>query len=190
MVSDLRHFLDLPSDAPGPARRLAEHLGDIVRAATAGDAQTAWETALACRRRPGHRACTGRMLVERTEPEAPIRWQCSVCHDAGLISNWESSPYDLRRRGIALAQTAHEIVISDYVAATLRVVLLLDADCERCVFRMRAHTDGAVLSATDDELDELIGYVAAEANHESNRRRQQRFDAAFEALQDAAGSRW
>ena len=40
----------------------------------------------------------------------------------------------------------------------------------------------------EEELDELIGFVAAEANHETNRRRQQRLDAAFNALNDAAES--
>jgi hypothetical protein len=43
LVTDLHHFLDPPEDTPGPARRLAEHLSNIVRAATAGDAGTAWE---------------------------------------------------------------------------------------------------------------------------------------------------
>jgi hypothetical protein len=37
-------------------------------------------------------------------------------------------------------------------------------------------------AATDDDLDELIGFVAAEANHEPNQRRRQRLDAAFDAL--------
>ena len=37
-ISDLYHFLDLPEGTPGPAHRMAEHLCDIVRAATAGDA--------------------------------------------------------------------------------------------------------------------------------------------------------
>ena len=46
MVADLHHFLDLPDDIPGPARRLAEHLSSIVRAATAGDVGTAWMSAL------------------------------------------------------------------------------------------------------------------------------------------------
>ena len=47
LVSDLNHFLDLPDDVPGPARRLAEHFGTIVRAATAGDgAGNPWTSAL------------------------------------------------------------------------------------------------------------------------------------------------
>jgi len=54
------------------------------------------------------------------------------------------------------------------------------------VFQIRAHHDGAILAATDDDLDELIGSVAAEANHQPNRRRQQRLDVALEALTTAA----
>ena len=185
LVSDLHHFLDLPEGTPGPARRLAEQLSSIVRAATAGDAGTAWESALPCRRRPGNRRCPGRMIVLRTEPAAPIRWQCGVCDDEGMISNWEDSPFDLRRRGLTLAGAVSEIVISDEVAAALRDLRLLDADCERLVFGIRAHHDGAILATTDDDLDELIGSVAAEANHEPERRRQQRLDAAFNELNAA-----
>jgi hypothetical protein len=81
------------------------------------------------------------------------------------------SPFDLRRRRLTLADHLTEIVISEDVAAALRELRLLDADCERLVFRIRAHNGRAVLSAADDDLDELIGFVAAEANHESNRRR-------------------
>ena len=184
-VTDLHHFLDLLEDTPGPARRLAEHLGNIVRAATAGDAATAWQTALPFRRRPANRRCPGRTIVQRAEPDAPIRWNCSVCDDDGVISNWQDTPFDLRRRQLTLAGDVHEILIADEVAAALRELRLLDPDSERLVFAIRGHTDGAILTATDDDLDELIGAVAAEANHESNRRRQQRLDAAFDALNEA-----
>jgi hypothetical protein len=128
LVTDLNQFLDLPQDTPSRARQLAGHLTNIVRAATAGDAGTVWETALPCRRRPGNRRCPGRMIVLRTETAAPIRWQCSVC----------------------------------------------------------AHSDHATLAASGDNLDKLIGFVAAEANNEPSRRRQQRLDAAFDALSGAA----
>lgn len=186
LISDLHHFLGLPEDAPGPAHRLAEHLGDIVRAASAGDAGTAWESALPCRRRPDNRRCPGRMVVSRTELAKPIRWQCRVCGDDGVTSNWADSPFDLRRRLPALVGGLNEIVIPDQVAAALRELSLLDSDGERLVYRIRAHHDGAVLDADADELDELIGSVAAEANHEPDRRRRQRLDAAFETLEAAA----
>jgi hypothetical protein len=186
LVSDLHHFLDLTQDTPGPARRLAQHLSNIVRAATAGDAGTAWESALPCRRRPANRRCPGRMIVQRTQAGAPIRWQCSVCADEGVISNWEDSPFDLRRRGLTLAGALHEIVIPDQVAAVLRDLRLLDTDCERLVFRIRPNHHSATLAASAEDLDELIESVAAEANHEPNRRRQQRLDDALDMLNTAA----
>lgn len=191
MVTDLQHFLDLPLDAPGPARRLAEQLGDLVSAATAGDAVTAWESALPCRRRPGHHACPGRMVLHRDfEVSVPIRWQCSGCGDQGRISNWADSPFDLRLRRLARAEPVHETLIPTDVAATLRELHLLDVDCQRLVFRIYPHATGeVVLPATKDGLEELIGSVAAEANHETDRRRRRRLDVAFEALNDAVGSK-
>ncbi len=187
LVADLHHFLDLPDDTPGPARRLAGHLSGIVRAATAGDAGTAWGSALPCRRRPGNRSCPGRMIVLRPEPPAAIHWTCSTCDDDGVISNWVGSPHDLRRRRLTLAGRRNAIAITDEVASALRDLRLPDADSERVVFTIRADGGRIVLTATDDELDALVGLVAAEANHEPNRRRQQRLDAAFHAL-GAAGS--
>ena len=186
MVTDLHHYLDLPVDAAGPTRRLAEQLSSIVRAGTAGDVATAWETALPCRRRPGNRRCTGRIVVRReTEASTPIRWHCSACGDEGVISNWADSPFDLRPRRLTRADDVHEVVITADVAATLRELQLLDPDCERIVFRIRAHDQGAALTATDDDLEQLVESVAAEANHEPHRRRQRRLDTAFDALNDA-----
>ena len=147
---------------------------------------TAWESALPCRRRPaGRRRHGSAMIVLRTEPTAPIRWQCSACDDEGIISNWADSPFDLRRRRLTLAHPVYEIVIPNEVAAVLRELQLPDADCERVVFRIRAHDGGAVLPTTGDDLDELIGFVAAEANHEPSRRRRQRLDTALDALSNA-----
>jgi hypothetical protein len=186
LVSDLSHFLDLPADTPGPASALAGQLSDIVRAATAGETGNAWETALPCRRRPGNRRCPGRVTVMRAAAEAPIRWQCTLCGDQGIISNWQDSAFDLRRRQLTLAQPVTQIAISYQTAAALRDLQLLDRDCERLVFAARAQGDHAVLAVTDNDLDELAGSVAAEANHEPGRSRQQRLDAAFDALTSQA----
>ena len=64
--------------------------------------------------------------------------------------------------------------------------MLFRSDCERVVFRIRAHDGGAVLPATSEDLDKLTGFVAAGANHEPSRRRQQRLGTAFDALSNAA----
>ncbi len=185
-VSDLRHFLDLPDDVPGPARKMAEQLGKVVRAATAAEAGAAWVSALPCRRRPGRRPCPGRIAVYRPDLPARIEWRCTSCGDEGVISGWEGTYFDLRApRPSRHDGVVVEVVISDDVAAALRDLRLLDAECERLVFGARAADDGVALAADDEELDELIGFVAAEANHEPNRRRQQRLDRAFAVLSDA-----
>ncbi|ABH00901.1 hypothetical protein RHA1_ro11254 (plasmid) [Rhodococcus jostii RHA1] len=78
-----------------------------------------------------------------------------------------------------------QLRIPDDVAATRRGIVLLDTDCERVVYRASVQGDDLSLPAGDDEIEELIGYVAADANHEPNRRRQ-RLDAAFTVLSEAA----
>jgi hypothetical protein len=185
-VSDLHHFLDLPDDIPGPARRMAEHLGGIVRAGTAGDVGPAWESALPCPRRPGHRPCPGRMIVQRADPLAPIQWACSVCNDQGVISNWQDTPFDLRSRELAAAEPGTQIVITAGVAGALRDLPLLDLASQRRVFGIRGRGDACVLTTTVEELTGLTGRIAAEAKHEPNQRRRHRFEAAMNALNGAA----
>jgi hypothetical protein len=165
---------------------MAEHLTLIVRAATAGDAGASWVTALPCRRRPGRRTCPGHIEVVRIDVPASIQWRCTSCGDEGVISGWEQSPFDLRShrtdndRGDLL-----EVKIDEDVAATLRGLMLLDTTSERVVFRARPAASCVVLTSTIDHLGELIEYVAAEADHEANRRRRRRLDSAFEALKQA-----
>jgi hypothetical protein len=187
LVSDLRHFLDLPEHTPAPALQLAGHLRDIVRAATAGEEGTGWVSALPCRRRPGNRRCQGRICVQRTDGQAPIGWECTACGDAGTVSGWQDTPYDLTNGHGVSAGTALDITVSDDVVAGLRETLLLDTDCECVVYGARTDRARTVLSATDEQLDELLGCLAAEANHEINRRRRQRLDAAHDELSSAQG---
>jgi len=185
-VSDLRHFLDLPDDSPGPARRMADHLASVVRAATAAKAGTPWESALRCQRRPGHQACPGHIAVFRADLPAPIEWQCTECGDDGVISGWEDSYFDLREPRSEPAEGVQlDIVVGDEVAAALRDLTYLDTDCERMVFRARAIHGEIVITGAENAIDELIDAVAAEANHETNRSRRKRLDAAFSALSEA-----
>lgn len=166
---------------------MAEQLGFVVRAGTAGPTGVWWVSALPCRRRPGRRLCLGHLSVLRGDDEAPIEWSCPACGDEGTISGWQNSPFDLRqawaRPGLS-GQTVG-VSVSEGTAATLRSMMLLDPDSERLVFQTQAGEDGLVMAATEEDLEELIGFVAAEANHETNKRRQRRLDAAFIELSDA-----
>ncbi|KDE97169.1 conserved hypothetical protein [uncultured Mycobacterium sp.] len=191
LVADLHHFLDVGPETPGPARKLAEHLSAIVAAASAGDAHIRWETALPCRRRPANRACLGRITVACAQPEQPIDWCCSHCGDHGTISNWAASIYDLRRQQLSATEPVRDIVVDAATAAVLRSLPFLDKDCQRAVFAIRAYDESLHLALTDTELDELIDALAAEANHEPNRRRQRQLDSAYDHLAAATGQpRW
>jgi hypothetical protein len=124
--------------------------------------------------------------VFRTDVPASAERRCTSCGDEGVISGWEAAPFDLRPRH--LDQRSGDRVrvdITAEVAATLRGLTLVDTDSERLVFRAQVVNEGIVLVGNGDELDELIGYVAAEANHEGDRRRQKRLDTAFAVLNDA-----
>ncbi len=102
-----------------------------------------------------------------------------------MISGWERSPFDLRPRSTDPGPTdVLRVVIPAEVAATLRTLMVVDSASERLVFRARVSEEGIVLAGDEDALDDLIGYVAAEANHEEDRRRQKRLDAAFGVLND------
>ena len=185
-VADLRHFLDMPEDVPGPARRMAEHLTLIVRAATAGEGGQPWVSALPCRRRPGRRPCPGHFALLRADVPPSIEWRCIACGDNGVIRGWEGSVFDLRpRRPELVSIPSIRMVVPPEVAATLRDLRLVDTAGERLAFRARLAEDahGAVLAAAEDDLEELLGYVAAEANHEKDRRRQ-KLDQAFQALKN------
>lgn len=127
-------------------------------------------------------------MITRTAPDAPINWACDTCGDAGTVTNWAESLYDLRRRGgLSVAADVRAITLDDDTAAALRDLQLLDPECERLVFAMRADRSAVVLVASPDELDDLINAVAAEANHEPSPSRQRRLDAAFTVLDRAAG---
>ncbi|MFZ2527484.1 MAG: DUF3024 domain-containing protein [Rhodococcus sp. (in: high G+C Gram-positive bacteria)] len=181
-VTDLEHVLYLPEDAPGPARRLAEQTWAIVRAATTGAAATRWVSALPCRRRPGHRPCPGRIVVFRGDPPQPIEWVCSSCGDDGMISHWAGSPFDLHGIGPDPDLPTYPVTVSDATLTALRGIDLLDVDCEHAVFAARFDDGHCVLPVSDDVLDEIVNYVAGEANNESDRRRRRRLDAAYDEL--------
>ena len=179
----------MPEDVPGAARGMAELLTMIVRAATAGEGGQPWVSALPCRRRPGRRPCPGHFALFRSDVPPSIDWRCTACGDDGVIRGWDGSVFDLRpRRPELVSIPSVRMVVPAEVAATLRGLRLVDTACERLVFRARLadDADSAVLATEEDDLEEVLGYVAAEANHEKDRRREQRLDQAFQTLRRAA----
>jgi hypothetical protein len=186
-VSDLSHYLDLPDTVPAPARRLAGELGLIVQTATSRNPGLAWVSALGCPRRPNHQRCSGTITVARTGTS--ISWECTACHDDGIITGWKHSLFDLSTYNLqgpagALRDACEiiSVVISPEVVAILQGLTMLDETLERVVFQTGIINGVAVLTGTEDQIEDLVEHIAAEANHAPNRRQQKLLDAAYETL--------
>jgi hypothetical protein len=98
-ITDLRHFLGDDGDVAAFAgRRLALHLCQIVAAVTEKPAHSPRDTSLACRRRPGHQPCPGRIQAGFDGSTNRIRWLCPSCGDNGWISGWQATRWDHGQR--------------------------------------------------------------------------------------------
>jgi hypothetical protein len=98
-ITDIRHFLredgSIP-DLPGPAARLAEYIGSIIGEVTSCHPDDCDEvTNIRCRRRPGRKRCTGKIIAYFDEEDSKtIRWFCPICNDNGYISGWQGTIWD------------------------------------------------------------------------------------------------
>ena len=121
-----------------PARRLAEHLSISRASGNRGRRRGRVGNRGALPAPAGPPALPSSADRAPRRPGASIRWQCGTCDDAGLISKWEDSPFDLRRRTITVAEAPRRIIVFHEVAAALRDLQLIDPDGERLVFGIRA----------------------------------------------------
>jgi len=179
------------AEVPEPARRLGAYLAAIAGAGSLAPSGETVQTALRCRRRPGHRACVGYLDVLRLDVPAHIHWRCTSCDDKGLIHGWQGSLWDLSRAREAVDvddQEKIEVHLPNEEYQLLRTISVLDTDSEHIVVgARRAGRGGARLRCGEEELEELLGFVAFEANHEPERRRQLRLDRLYERMAEALG---
>ncbi|HHY38555.1 MAG TPA: hypothetical protein GX507_06490 [Clostridia bacterium] len=98
MVTDIRDFMDDDSSpAPGRPGRLARYLGRIVMSDFAHPPGELVETGVLCRRRPGHRRCTGYIRVVRAPDTGEVEWICPECGDCGVVYNWRGTCWDIQK---------------------------------------------------------------------------------------------
>ncbi len=177
--------MDMPEDTPGPARRLAAQLGAIVRAGSARPVGTSATSAVGCTRRPGRRPCDGFIMVFR-HGNGQIAWACDACGDEGVITGWEGSPTDVSGLDDGYADgDVIKVVMARGLFDLLRGVLVLHAASELLIARAEGSSEGVVSAGPWGAFDELVGYVASEANAETDRRRARLLDDAYGVLKAA-----
>lgn len=124
------------------------------------------------------------MVFRRTNGE--IAWSCDTCGDEGVITGWEGSPTDLSGIDDSYADGDRlALLIVRELYEVIRGVLLLDDACELLVARAEGSAAGVVLAGPTDAFEELVEYLASEANAETNRRRVRLLDEACTALEAA-----
>ncbi len=82
----------------GPGRRLAEHFGAIVASVSNRPLSSVSGSGVRCRRRPGRRLCPGEIRA-CLDADGSIGWECPICDDNGVISEWRGTLWDSRRAG-------------------------------------------------------------------------------------------
>lgn len=194
MVTDLRHLEpeDPTAELPPRVRRLRTFLGEIARAASVRTSGSWDATALRCRRRPGRKPCDGRIEAFRRDIPPEVEWRCPICEDAGLISGWRETYWDLsgapsespgdpegvQMIDICMSQEEYELM-KDRVE-------LFEPDSERIVAGARPSGAGrVVMPGRLDDWEFLLGEIASEANHTDDRRLERRLDALVVLLDEA-----
>ena len=119
-------------------------------------------------------------------PNGEIAWSCDACGDEGVIHGWEGSPADVSGLDDLYAEgDAVTLVIARELFDVIRGVLLLDDACELLVARAEGSAAGVVLTGRTGAFEELVEYIASEANAETDRRRVRLLDEACNALEVA-----
>ena len=183
MVTDITHLLDeegFPVD--GPAGRLARYLGTIISSASVAPVGMWIDAAIRCRRRPNRQPCRGHIRLRRTGLSSPVDWGCTWCDEGGVISNWQRSIWDLSVAGVesgAINGPPLEVVLAIEELNAVRQNLIFDLEIERVLASARKTAQGCLMRATEEDLDNLLEYIASEANHEGNRRRVRLLNQAY-----------
>jgi hypothetical protein len=154
LVVDLRHWL-LPDGSLAPQARLAPHIAMVVECATSGIGDGI--TTMVCRHHDGRRRCAGRIGIARRDDT--INWSCNTCDDAGVITGWQGTRWDLSKFDIG--PDDDELVL--YLALDeLRAVRDLDlpAVIRATLAAAPAVDDGhACVTLTEVEVSRLLGAI-------------------------------
>ena len=180
LFTKVSNFLDedgeLPADLPRPALNLAEFICALVQSVTSHSFEALVPTGVRCRRRPKRRPCKGEVFAFINEDIGAIQWNCFTCGDNGFIYDWENTKWDMRDTDlipVRLHVEERDIILNQTLAGP---------DLTDRLESAKQVTDSVVVYYSSEELENLIGYIAAEANHNPDRKVQEALDALYDSL--------
>lgn len=167
---------ELPVDLTGPGRKLAEFICSLVQSVTSHSFEALVPTGIRCRRRPKRQPCKGEVFAFLNEEINAIQWNCFICGDNGFIYDWENTKWDMRFIDlipVRLHVEEKELILNETLAGPGLTDRLEPA---------KHVSNAVVVYYSSEELENLIGYVAAEANHNPERKTQEALDALCDSL--------
>ncbi len=172
----------------------SEYIGSIVSAATLAPPGVEVNTFIRCRRRPERKACHGFIWLRLQEDPAQLNWWCPECADNGVIRNWKGIPWNLSHiRGAAVTNGAEfgEMLLTESEFRLLSEIKILEPQARKIVHDARI-IDGGDMSlwGTMEAIDELMGYIAFEANQEQRKKRQQALNQLFDKINHCISGKW
>ena len=100
IVTDITHFLDEDgnvAELPKPAMMLIQFLGKIIKAVSLDVNSPIVAPELRCYERSSEVDCDGDIEAWALQ-RGNIEWYCDSCGENGMISNWETSPWDVSKK--------------------------------------------------------------------------------------------
>ena len=173
--------------------RSTDYFGAIVSAATLAPPGVEVVTDLRCRRRPQRRRCHGLIRLRLQEKPAELIWWCPQCGDNGIIRNWKGIPWTLvhtRTDDISNCDEYCEILLSKKEYALLTEISILESGAIKAVEDARVKDDAYVIVGSVEDIDDLMGYIAFEANHEQKPRRRLALNRLFDKFSDSIEGKW
>ena len=96
-VTNFHHLLDeqgnIPKDIPKKGRELANYLALIVDGSTSADEDISF-TGVRC----NAKNCEGDILFSISDDKNEIYWFCPECPNEGIITNWQNTHWDNRKK--------------------------------------------------------------------------------------------
>jgi len=127
------------------------------------------------------------VLRSAQEPD-DIDWRCPSCGDNGIIYGWRGSDDDLAQSDIWIRSDPADqctVYLDDDDNQVVQSLLPADREIERVVLGARRTARGIQLTCSGIELENLHGFLAFEANHDPDRRRQARLDRVCASIERA-----
>ncbi len=191
-ITNIRHLIseDPASEIPDAILRERDFLGLIIKAATSGD-EINFISAVPCRKRVNRKPCQGTIMIMRQDvPTEFIYWHCDSCEDGGRISEFAGTWYDLRKWEQHVSFEPGEVVVEvvvnrdEYKALISPEINTYDPDSEKIIFSAKKVENKVRIRASESEMDNFIGFVAPDSNHEPNRKRSKLLDSLFSKIQN------